>query len=297
VRLRSEPEEVAVTEGAAPAGSSRRVVLTTGANSGIGLATTIELARRGFTSVGSVRSAAKAATVRDAAAEAGVEVDTVECDVTDPVGSAAAVGEVVARHGPIYGLVNNAGYALSGAVEDVTDEEARDVLETMVLAPARLARLVLPVMRERGGGRIVNLSSIYGRTTTPLTGWYQAAKHALEGLSDALRMEVAGANVQVVLIEPGGFRTDIWGDVEDRGDGPPGSRYRTAYGRARQSLRLSAPLMGDPASCARVIGRVLETRWPRARYLVGYDALLLAAASQMTPTTIKDRVTRLVMGL
>lgn len=274
----------------------RRVVLTTGANSGIGLATAIELARRGFVSVGSVRSEAKADRLRAAAADAGVEVDTVLLDVTDADACLAAVDQVVSEHGGLYGLVNNAGYALTGAVEEIGDDEARALLETMVLAPARLARLSLPAMRAGGGGCIVNVSSIYGRTTTPLSGWYQAAKHALEGLSDALRMEVAGDGISVVLVEPGGFRTGIW-DEFDAEPVPDESRYRTAHLRTRQLVQLSSPIMGDPASCARVIARAVESRAPRARYLVGVDARLLAAASQLTPTPIKDRVTRIVLGL
>jgi NAD(P)-dependent dehydrogenase (short-subunit alcohol dehydrogenase family) len=273
-----------------------QVVLTTGANSGIGLATAIEAARRGMVSVGSVRSRAKADALHRAAADAGVEVDSVLADVTDADACEAAVSEVLDRHGSLDALVNNAGYALTGAVEEIGDEEARRLLETMVVAPARLSRLVLPAMREAGGGTIVNVSSIYGRTTTPLSGWYQAAKHALEGLSDALRMEVAGEGIRVVLVEPGGFRTGIW-DEFDATPVEEGSRYERAHERTRQAVQLSAPIMGDPASCARVIVRAVGSRATRARYLVGVDARLLAAVSQFTPTPIKDRVTRLVLGL
>src|SRR5688500_18029788 len=176
-----------------------KTVLTTGANSGIGLAVAIELARRGFRSVGSVRSEAKAEAVQKAAADAGVDVETVILDVTDADRAAEVVPGL-----ELYGLVNNAGYGVTGAVEDVSDEEAAAVLDTMVLAPMRLANLALPGMRERKAGRIVNISSIYGRTTTPLTGWYQASKHALEAVSDALRMEVASDGIKVVLVEPGG---------------------------------------------------------------------------------------------
>src|SRR4051794_11883487 len=268
-------------------------VLTTGANSGIGLASVLEIARRGYRSVGSVRSAAKAEAVHKAAADAGVEVETVILDVTDE----ARCAEVVDELGPVFGLVNNAGYGITGAVEDVTEEEARAVLETMVLAPMRLARLVLPGMRERGTGRIVNVSSIMGRTTTPLTGWYQASKHALEAVSDALRIEVAGAGVKVVLVEPGGFKTAIWeeleGDVERRSD----SRFGAAYRRSLQMMKLAEPVMGDPSQVAKVIAGVLSSRAPRARYLVGIDANLLALTDRFTPTMVKDRVTRLGLGI
>ena len=273
-----------------------KVVLTTGASSGIGLATTLELARRGFTSVGSVRSDAKAEAVQEQARSEGLEVHTVLLDVTDPDACERAIGQVADRHGGLYGLVNNAGYALNGAVEDIGDDEARELLETMVIAPARLVRLALPHLRDGGGGRIVNISSIYGRATTPLTGWYQAAKHALEGLSDALRMEVAGDGIKVVLIEPGGFKTNIWEDLEETPEQET-SRYRDAYARTRQGVQLTERFMGDPAACAKVIAGAIQSRSPRARYLVGPDAMMLAAVQQLTPTGVRDRVTRLMLGL
>src|SRR5881628_2331990 len=222
-----------------------RTVLTTGANSGIGLATALELARRGFRSVGSVRSEAKARALKRAAAAAGLEVETVLLDVTD----AARCQWMIDDLRP-WGLVNNAGYTLNAAVEDVGDPEARRLLETMVVAPMRLARLALPHMRAAGGGRIVNVSSIYGRTTTPLTGWYQGAKHALEGLSDALRMEVASAGVAVVLVEPGTFKTGIWDEAERDIARRTGSRYAGAYRRSLASMRFTQPVMGDPARVA-----------------------------------------------
>jgi len=272
---------------------TERSVLTTGANSGIGLATVVEIARRGFHSIGTVRSKAKAKVVAEAAEEAGVEVETVQLDVTD----AERCADVIAEVGPLYGLVNNAGYGLTGAIEDVEDDEARAVLETMVLAPMRLARLVLPGMRDAGQGRIVNVSSIYGRTSTPLTGWYQGSKHALEGLTDALRMEVAGAGVKVVLVEPGGFRTGIWEDLRRDVEARSGSRYGGAYQRTEQLMRLSSPLMGEPAGAAKVIAGAVAGSRPRARYLVGYDAQALSLAQRFTPTLVKDTVTRLTLGL
>lgn len=267
-------------------------VVTTGCNSGIGLATVVRVAQLGFRSVGTVRSDAKAAVVHEEAERAGVRVETALLDVTDAAGCA----EVVDRFRP-WGLVNNAGYGGIGAVEDVDDDEARGLLETMVVAPARLARLAAPHMRAAGGGRIVNMSSVFGRTTAPLAGWYSASKHALEALSDAMRMEVASAGIRVILIEPGGFRTGIWQEVSDQIERRTDSTYRDSYRRSALGLRLLQPLMGQPSQVARVVGHALTSRFPQERYLVGVDAAGLTLAQRLTPTALRDLFTRTGLGL
>src|SRR4051794_6395241 len=269
-----------------------RTVLTTGANSGLGLATVLELARRGYRSLGSVRSEDKAEAVHEAAQAAGVQVETILLDVTDADRCAAVMDGL-----GLYGLVNNAGYGQTVAVEDVTDDEARDMLETLLVAPMRLARLALPAMRAAGEGRIINISSIYGRTTTPFTGWYQAAKHGVEAGSDALRLEVARDGIKVVLIEPGGFRTAIFGEAERDVAKRADSRYAPAYRRTIEAMRAATPFMGDPAVVARLVAQVLSARLPRARYLVGMDAVGIAASDRFTPTAVKDFMTRRALGL
>lgn len=271
-----------------------RTVLVTGANSGIGLETALELARRGFHTVGSVRSSAKADLVRQAADDAGVEVSTVLLDVTD----AGRCNEVLADL-DLYGLVNNAGYALTGAIEDISDGEARQLLETMVLAPMRLARLALPGMRRAGSGRIVNVSSIAGLVSSPLAGWYTGAKHALEALTDALRIEVARDGVRVALVEPGGFKTGIWEDMarDIERHQQAGSRNTPVYERSLQLQRLLEPIMGSPTQCAKVIAGAIGGRTPRDRYLVGLDAQAIRLGDRLTPNAVQDRVLRIVLGL
>ncbi len=272
--------------------SDGKVVLTTGANSGIGLATAVKIAMLGFRSIGTVRSESKAAAVMAAAKEAGVRVETALLDVTD----AMRCAEVVNRVRP-WAIVNNAGYSGVGAIEDVSDDEARHQLETMVVAPMRLARLALPHMRAAGDGRIVNVSSIYGLTTTPFSGWYQASKHALEAASDALRLEVARDGIRVVLIEPGGLKTGIWEDFESDLSRREDSGYEAAYHRIRGLTHLFMPFMGEPDGAAEVIAKALTVKVPHARYLVGRDAQMIAASQPFLPAAVRDRVTRFLVGL
>jgi NAD(P)-dependent dehydrogenase (short-subunit alcohol dehydrogenase family) len=167
----------------------------------------------------------------------------------------------------------------------------------MVFAPMRLSRLALSHMRISGdGGRIVNMSSILGRTTLPLAGWYSAAKHALEVLSDALRVEVASAGVAVVLVEPGGFRTKIWDDLAVE-DAHPDSKFAPAYERSRTALRLAERFMGPPSHVAVFVGHALTARHPRDRYLVGLDAAAISLAQLITPIAVRDRMSRIGLGL
>lgn len=248
-----------------------KAVLTTGANSGLGLATVIEVARRGFRSVGSVRSEAKAELVARAAAAAGVEVETVLLDVDDADRAASVIDELRP-----WGLVNNAGFVEPHRIEDVDDEGARRYLETLLVSPMRLARLSLPHMRAQGGGRVVQVSSISGLVSFPLLGWYQAAKHGLEAASDALRMEVAADGIGVSLIEPGAF--------------PSAGEEQAAYAWLR-------PLQSTTHQVATVIGRALVARAPRARYVVGLDAKLNAATAPFAPTLVRDAALRFLNRL
>ena len=265
-------------------------VLTTGANSGSGLAIVLRVAQLGFRSVASVRSDAKAKVVTDAAAEAGLSVETVLLDVTDVARGAEVIDEVRP-----WGLVNNAGFVTHQAVEDTPDEEAWAYLETHAVAPIRLARLALPHMRATGGGRIVQVSSIAGRVTFPLLGWYQASKHALEGVTDALRNEVAREGIHVSMVEPGSFESGITDELvqEDGDDG----RYADARRKAAQQFRLMKPLWASPDDVAKAVCSALTSSRPRPRYVVGLDARVNTLTAPFAPTVVRDRVLRFLNGL
>jgi NAD(P)-dependent dehydrogenase (short-subunit alcohol dehydrogenase family) len=191
------------------------VVLITGCSSGIGLHTAVAFAKNGDAVVASMRNPAKAGTLKAAAAAAGVTVEVVALDVTDDASASAAVTDVLARHGHIDVLVNNAGVGLSGAVEDFPMDRARTAIETNFWGPVRLSRLVLPSMRAVGSGVIANVSSITARLPSfPGYGFYAAGKYAINAASESLSAEVAPFGIRVLSIEPGYFVTELVATVE-----------------------------------------------------------------------------------
>lgn len=274
-------------------------VVVTGATSGIGLATALELAAHGYDVIATARTAAKAALVAEAAAGRGLTLRTVLLDVADAGSTATgfeAISELLGGGAP-WAVVNNAGFAQSGAIETVDDEAVRYQLEVNLVAPMRIARLVLPGMRERGDGRIINISSIAGRVATPMMGWYSASKFGLEAASDALRIEVEPFGVKVVLVEPGGFGTGIWEEGQRRLPEDLDDRYAKATARAHSLTGGSASLLPDPVWVARVVRLALGSPRPLARYLVGVDAVGLVLGQKLAPTVVADYVKALSAGL
>ncbi|SCL15034.1 Short-chain dehydrogenase [Micromonospora nigra] len=277
--------------------SWRKTVLVTGANQGIGRVTAFELARAGFSVFATTRSEEKAEALRDEAARVGLTLRTVVVELTDVDATAEAFAEVAAAtDGGPWAVVNNAGYAQAGAVEDVDDARVRNQLEVNVLAPVRLARLALPSMRARGTGRIVNMSSFGGLIVEPFLGWYMASKFALEAISDALRMEVAQFGVQVVLIEPGGFSSGIWQRGVDGAPPRENSAYAGFYNLADAMLEHAAALP-QPDPVARAVRHALTVDRPRARYPVGTDVKVGSVLETVLPTPALDWVKGLRSGL
>lgn len=274
-------------------------VLVTGANSGIGLASVLRFAQRGWQTWGTVRSKGKANELSKVAREAGL-ADLVHPLVLDVSDHDAVVG-AWPKLPTFWGVVNNAGYSEVGAVEEVSAASAKAQLDVNLIAPAVVSSCALPGMRSLGGGRIVMVSSIAGRAAImPLNAWYHASKFGLEALSDVLRMEVAQFGVRVSIVEPGFFKTGIEARAKEATDGlleQEASPYRDAYRRTRQSLDAVTRFAPPPELVARTIVSAVESRRPLRRYLVGADALAIAAANPLIPKALTDGATRLLSGL
>lgn len=272
-------------------------VLVTGANSGIGLVTAVHLAERGWVVHATVRSRAKADPLRQAAREAGVSdrVRTVVLDVSDH----EAVRARWPRLPDFYAVVNNAGASVTGAVESVPEAQAKALLDINLVTPAVIASCAIPSMRQRGAGRIVNVSSIAGREAImPFHAWYHASKFGLEALSDVLRVEVAPFGIRVALIEPGFFSTSILAkagtQVAQTHD--PSSPYAAGLARVEQIMRTLDRLAPPPDAVARAIAAAIESSRPKRRYMVGRETVPLRGL-QLVPDELTDRVVRAVANL
>jgi len=275
-----------------------RPVLITGCSSGIGRAAAISLHDAGLTVYATAR---RVDSMADLASQG---IHTLALDVTDEASMTAAVAAVEAE-GQIDMLVNNAGYGLYGPVEQLPMDEIRRQFETNFFGLVRLTQLVLPGMRRRGSGRILNVSSMGGRITLPGGAFYHASKYAVEALSDALRMEVAQFGIDVVLIEPGPVKTP-WNDVAaaslptgQAGNGDPYAAYKTAVGASFG--RTQAGLLGRFGSTseeiAKVITHAVTVQRPRARYLINPVAKSLVAMNRVLPARAYDSVLRRQYGL
>lgn len=270
-----------------------RAVLVTGAGSGIGLATALHLAGLGFAVTGLVPTAGQEADLRAAARQRGVDLEAIEVDLADADRRAG-----VATSLDLWGLVNNAGYMNAGLLRDVPVEDARRQLETMVLAPLDLVRQALPAMTARGHGRIVNVTSSAVHTSTPLTGWYAACKAALRELTDSLRVELDGSGVDVVDLEPGGYRTGIWsGAVAELHRRRVASDRPDVYDRVLGRLDGARRIMGDPDRVAVAVGEILTMGRPPAHVRIGPGAASLRLADTLVPDRVWDRAVSLVSGI
>jgi NAD(P)-dependent dehydrogenase (short-subunit alcohol dehydrogenase family) len=267
-------------------------VLITGCSSGIGRATAKHLAQRGHVVYASAR---RLESIADLEAD-GCRL--LALDVTDEASMAAAVQAVEAEHGAVGALVNNAGYSQSGAIETVPLDEVRRQFETNVFGLVRMCQLVLPAMRARRSGRIVNISSIGGTLVFPGGGVYHATKYAVEALSDALRFELKGFGIRVVIVEPGiirtGFAEAVSTALPKTDSTDPYATFNAAVEESTHNTyeegSLVGRLGGPPEAVAKVIERAITVKSPKTRYRVTPSARLLIPSRGLMTDKAWDRL-------
>ncbi len=274
--------------------TQQKVALVTGASSGIGEVTALDLHNAGFVVYGVARRIDRMQMLRDRG------IKTLAMDVTDEESTTFAVKQILAEAGRIDVLVNNAGYGSYGAVEDVPIDEARRQFEVNLFGAARLIQLVLPTMRQRGSGTIINVSSMGGKIYAPFGAWYHGTKFALEAVSDCLRIETKPFGVNVVIIEPGGIRTEWPGIAADHlRETSAGGAYAVQAGAVGQALcsEATAKRLSPPEVIAKTITTAATARRPKTRYAVGFGAKPLIFLRRRLPDRAYDAFIRRANGI
>jgi NADP-dependent 3-hydroxy acid dehydrogenase YdfG len=268
-----------------------KAVLITGCSSGIGNATADHLVGQGWKVYATARKPESIADLKDKGCE------TLALDVCDEESMQAAVDHVAAAEGAVGVLINNAGYSQSGAVESVPLDQVRRQFETNVFGLIRMCQLVLPGMREQQWGKIVNIGSMGGKITFPGGGIYHATKYAVEALSDALRFEVKGFGVDVILVEPGLIVTGF-ADVASASIGPPEDGPYARFNEHVAKMTTAAykgpmsKLGAGPEAVAKTIAGALRSNHPRPRYPVTPSAHLMIQQKRFTPDRVWDLIMR-----
>lgn len=257
------------------------VAVVTGANSGIGRATALHLAEHGYTVYGTVRSVDRAGKLLDQATAMGVTIELAELDVGDGGSVRDGFADILDRAGRIDHLVNNAGIGGNGVVEETSPKRYLEVMNIDLCGATRCIQAVLPGMRERGSGTILNVTSVAGRLAAVGQAPYVAAKWALEGVSEQLAVEVAGMGIRVAIIEPGVTRSSIFGKNTDLPHET--GAYAAQYERMMQLFAAGAGQATDPMEVGAVIRHAIETDDPKLRYPVSWSAAeVVAGRAAMT---------------
>jgi NAD(P)-dependent dehydrogenase (short-subunit alcohol dehydrogenase family) len=280
--------------------SRQKSVLITGATDGLGKALALLLAERGYRVFAAGRSPEKLAQLDEVAREKNFPLETVSLDVCSDDSVQRAVSRVLSKSGAIDVLVNNAGVNYTAAVEDLSMEDWRAQFETNFFGVLRVTRAVLPHMRERCSGRILMMSSLSGLVTPPTQGAYSSSKHALEGLSNALRMELYPFGIDVVLIEPGYIITGIQKAATELSKPyvQRGGPYAALYARFFTSVNdTRAKSKTTPEDCARVMLHAIETRNPKPRYGVTSLALFVKWSKRLLTDSAMDAIFRRRYGV
>jgi NAD(P)-dependent dehydrogenase (short-subunit alcohol dehydrogenase family) len=267
---------------------SQNVALVTGSSSGIGFETALLLARNGFNTYASMRNLEKSKNITEIANREKLPLQVVQLDVNDDASVKEAITKIVAENQRIDVLVNNAGYGLLGALEDLSIEEIKAQFETNFFGVVRVTQQVLPVMRKQKSGTIVNVSSVGGRMSFPGLSAYHSTKFALEGLSESISYELEPFGIRVVVIEPGVIRTNIMNSsILAKKALDPKSPYFSSIQQLEKSFKSAmenTSASSPPEEVAKVILQAVTSERPKLRYAVGNDASSLIQAK----TTMSD---------
>lgn len=273
--------------------TTQKVALVTGASSGMGKEIAKRLLQDGLTVIAVARRIENMSDLKS------MGVDTISMDITDEAAVRKVVDQINQKYGSVDVLVNNAGFGLFGAVEDIPLADARYQFEVNVFGLAHLTQLILPKMREKRAGKIINISSMGGKIYTPLGAWYHATKHALEGWSDCLRLELAEYGIDVVVIEPGIIRTEFGAVLND-----PMVKYSGsgAYAGLAQKVSKANTNMyesgggSSPEVITQLVASAVKARRPKTRYVGGQYARLLILVRRWFGDRLFDRVVMSVVG-
>ena len=253
--------------------TSQKVAIVTGSSSGIGLETALVLARNGFTTFATMRDLGKKAKIESIASKEKLPVHIVQLDVTSDSSVSNAVQKITEQARRIDVVVNNAGYGVMGAFEDVTVGEFRDQYETNVLGVIRVTQAVLPAMRKQRSGRIINISSVVGKIGLPGSAAYCSSKFALEGLSESLAYELEPFGISVVIVEPGAIRTNFTsGMVIAKNAQNPASPYSALMQRLGSTFEQMMAHGSEPTLVANAVLEAAKAGNPEFRYVAGNDA-------------------------
>lgn len=282
--------------------SDDRIALITGGTDGLGRATAVLLAERGYRVFAGGRNAERIATLQQFANERKLPLTATELDVCDDASVDRVVAEIEKSAGTVDVLVNNAGIAIAAVMEEITLADLRRQFETNYFGLVRVSQRVLPGMRRKLGGRIINMSSIAGKLASPLMGPYSSSKHAVEAVSDAMRLEVYPFGIQVVLIEPGYIPTSMNRNAGELSSayatGAEQSPYKSVYqGFLNSWSKTTKASRYTPEDCARVILRAIEDDPPRARYVVTREAKIGILVRRLLTDRAMDRQMRKTMGI
>lgn len=279
---------------------SEKIAVVTGSSSGIGLLTCVELARAGFRVVATMRDLGRRARLEEAAARAGVgnRIEVRRLDICETASLPGAVREIVHHHRRIDVLVNNAGFAMAGFAEEMELEELREQLETNFFGHVALTQAVMPVMRRQGSGHIIMVSSVSGLVGHAGLSSYSASKFALEGWTEALRIECLALGIKPVLIEPGAFASDIWSrNVRiGRKTMSPASPNRERTQRYVAIVKKHIPTRSAQPVAERIV-RIARNPNPRLRYLVGADARFQYWFRRFLPWRLYEKLVARAVGM